>query len=253
MEALLSRAGRDAKLVLLGLLLGIGLTPRADDKPRVNFEPARKVTLDTGYADCRSTSAPNGQYYQEDQDHSQQLKAGCGTGGFSIARGPWTFGLHYVDLGTARTEATAIAFEGDDKAQFTAGTDPFRAECAAGIKGNCAYQFRTSNKVYGFNFSAARELFTIGEVRFDGKAGLYVHRLILHAQVEPTTCRDNCPWTYRMEQAATRITPTWGAVVRWKYFFASWEAYENIGVHSPVTAGIKGRTEVKTVGVSIPL
>lgn len=244
-------------LLLTGFLAGAAITitvnPLAQEKPKISFESKPKVTADLGYADCRFTSAPDGQYYQKDQNHSQQLKAGCGLAGFSFARGPWTFGLHYVDLGTARTEAVAIAFEGDEKANFPAGTDPYRSECVAGIKGNCAYQFRTSNKVYGFNFSAARELFKIGEVSFDAKAGLYLHRLVLHAQVEPTTCRDNCPWTFRMEQAATRITPTWGAVVRWKYFFASWEFYENIGNHTPVTAGIKGRSEVKTIGVSIPL
>lgn len=243
---------RDAAFLLLGAVLGnIAFNHSADFTKAL--EEAPRFTIDIGYSDNRFNSAPDGQYYQKDQNHSQQLKSGGGTFGLSFKHESWTFGAHYVDLGTARTEATAIAFAGDARANFTAGTDPYRTECVEGLTGNCAYQFRTSNKVRGVNFSAARELFKIGEVSFDGKAGLYLHRLVLHAQVEPTTCRDNCPWTYRMEQAATRISPTWGGVVRWKYFYASWEAYENIGVHSPVTAGIKGRTDVKTIGVSIPL
>lgn len=228
--------------LLGGLLLGIAGS---------NFA---QVSIEAGYADCRHTSAPDGQYYQKNQEFSQQLKSGCGKVGLSYKlSSDWILGVDYVSLGTARTEATAIAFAGDDASNFHAGTDAYRAECLSGPTGNCAYQFRTSNKVYGFNFSAAYRMFNLGPVEFYGKGGLYLHRLVLHAQVEPTTCRDNCPWTIRMEQAANRVTPMWGVVARWKYLYVSWERYENIGVHSPVTAGIKGSAEVKTIGVSIPL
>lgn len=241
---------------MAGLVTAVTLSSHAGKTEFVKAieETASRFSADAGYSDCRYTSAPDGQYYQKNQDFSQQLKSGCGTAGLSYRLSPdWIFGLHYVSLGTARTEAYAIAFEGDDAAQFKVGTDPNRAECQEGVKGNCAYGFRTSNKVYGFNFSAAYRLFNVGDVEFYGKGGMYLHRLVLHAQVEPTTCRDDCAWTLRMEQAATRLTPTWGAMAKWKYFYASWERYENIGVHSPVTAGIKGSVEVKTIGVSIPL
>lgn len=238
--------------VVLGFIGGVCLRAAMPD----DAKPERHsgVTFDTGYADCRHTSAPDGQYYQKNQNFSQQLKSGCGTAGLSYRLSDdWILGADYVSLGTARTEATAIAFTGDDAANFAAGTDAYRAECKDGIKGNCAYQFRTANKVYGFNFSAAYRFFNVGPVEFYGKGGLYLHRLVLHAQVENVNCRDNCPWTFRMEQSANRLTPMWGVVARWKYFYASWERYENIGAHSPVTAGIKGSAEVKTIGVSIPL
>jgi len=57
----------------------------------------------------------------------------------------------------------------------------------------------------------------------------------------------------QVDQSAERITPMWGAVVRWKWLFASWESYENIGSHTPVTANVKGAVEVKTIGVRIPI
>lgn len=254
MGRLLSRAGRDVKLVALGLLLGIGLTPRADDRPRLSFEAAPKVTLDAGYADCRHTPSPDGQWYQKDQDGTGRYKAGCGTFGFSGAlNDDWTVGVHYVSLGRTRVDALAVAFPGDDRANMTSDINPRRAECSPQFAQGCLYQWHTGSFVRGVNFSLARKLFRIGDVRFDGKVGLYAHRLSSNAIVEPLGCRDNCPWRIQVDQSGERIKPMWGAVAKWKYFYASWEFYEGIGAHTPVTANIKGRADVKTIGVSIPL
>lgn len=255
MERRLSRAGRDVKLVVLGLLLGIGLTPHADDKPRLSFEPvAPKVTADLGYADCRATPSPDGQWYQKDQDGTGRYKAGCGTFGFSAAlNDDWTVGIHYVSLGRNRVDALAIAFPGDDRANMTAAIDPLRSACGATFTEGCKYQWHTGSFTRGLNFSLARRLFDFGPVRFDGKVGLYAHTLSSDAVVEPLGCRDNCPWRVLVDQSHNSIKPMWGAQVKWKYLFASWEFYEGIGAHTPVTANIKGRTEVKTIGVSIPL
>ena len=241
--------------VLLGLLLGIGLTPRAaDDQPRLSFEAAPRATLDAGYSDCRLPPSPDGQWYQKDQDGTGRYKAGCGTFGISAAlNDDWTVGVHYVSLGRTQVDALAVAFPGDDRANMTADIDPRRPECSPQFAQGCLYQWHTGSFTRGVNFSIARRLFDLGPVRFDGKIGLYAHRLSSNAIVEPLGCRDNCAWRVQIDQSAERIAPMWGAVVKWKYFYFGWEFYERIGEHTPVTANIKGRAEVKTIGVRVPL
>lgn len=241
----------DVALIAFGLLLGIGLTPKADDKPRLNFEPAApKVSLDAGYSDCRPTASPEGQWWQRDQDRTRQNKSGCGTFGASFAlNDDWTAGIHFVSLGRTNMDADAIAFPGDDRANMTADIDPLRAECGVSFHEGCKLQWHTQTFTRGLNFSLTRLLFKIGDARIEAKGGLYAHKLSSHAVYEPLGCRDNCPWRGTLDQSAERISPMWGVVFKWGYFFAGWEFYERIGEHTPVTANIKGRAEVKTAGL----
>lgn len=249
------KLSREIALVGLGLMLGVGLTPRADDKPRLNFEPAApKVSLEAGYADCRATPSPDGQWYQKDQDRTSQYKAGCGTAGFSFSLNEnWTAGIHFVSLGRTNVDALAIAFPGDARENMTADIDPLRAECQPSFHEGCKYQWHTRSFTRGLNFSLSRLLFKIGDARIEAKGGLYAHKLSSNAVYEPLGCRDNCAWRGTLDQSAERISPMWGVVLKWGYFYAGWELYERIGEHTPVTANIKGRTEVKTIGVRIPL
>lgn len=233
--------------LMLGVLIALGINSIAQEKKS-------GITVDVGYSDNRFTASPDNQWYQKDQEHSSRYKSGGGTLGASFDLNPaWTVGIHYVQLGRTNVDALAVAFPGDDRANMTADINPRRAECSTSFKEGCIAQWHTTTYTRGLNFSFAHRLFDLGGVRFDGKVGLYAHRLSSHAIVEPLGCRDNCPWRIQVDQSAERIAPMWGVVARWKYLFFSWESYENIGVHTPVTANVKGSVEVKTIGVRIPL
>ena len=236
--------------LLAGMLIGFTLSLAGSSFS----EDRAKITADLGFANCRHTPSPDGQWYQKDQDHSNRYKGGCGTFGLSIpVSGNWTAGIHYVSLGRVETHALAVNFPGDDRANMTAEINPRRAECRESMKEGCLYQWHTGSSTHGLNFSASYLLFNLGDASIEAKGGLYVHKLSNAAVVEPLGCRDNCAWRGHLDQSATRIAPMWGGVVRWKWLYASWEFYERIGEHTPVTANIKGRVEVKTIGVSIPL
>lgn len=241
---------KQATLFLCGLLAGLIVAVAGSNHAQ------SRLSLDAGYSDCRATPAPDGQWVQLDQPHDgSRYKAGCGTAGLSFkVNDSWTLGVHYVSLGRVETHAFAVTMPGDDLLYRNASLDSRRAECQPAFnENNCAYSWDTGSFTRGVNFSASRKLLNIGDVRIEGKGGLYVHKLSNHAVVTPIGCRDSCAWQINIDQSAERVSPMWGAVARWKYFYASWEFYERIGEHTPVTANIKGRTEVKTIGFSIPL
>lgn len=247
---------RDTGLVLLGMGIAIGITAKADkaEFAKAIDETASKFSADAGYSDCRYTASPDGQWYQKDQEHSSRYKAGCGTFGLGFkATEDFTLGVHYVQLGRTNVEALAVAFPGDNRALMTADIIPTRPACSPSFSAGCLYQWHTGSFTRGLNLSASYKLFDLGPVRFEGKGGLYFHKLSSTAVVEPLGCRDNCPWRVTVDQSAMSVGPMWGAVVRWKYFYASWESFERIGAHTQVTANVKGPVEVKTIGVSIPL
>jgi len=247
------RTGRDIGMLALGFIAGVLIV--AANAQKMNIEPSKSgVSLDLGYSDCRFTPAPDGQWYQKDQDHSSRYKAGCGTAGFSFDLTPgWTVGIHYVQLGRTRVDALAIAFPGDDRAKFDASTVPTRAECDRTWHDGCTYQWRSSSFTRGVNFSTSFRMFELGSVRFDAKVGAYAYKITQSSVVEPLNCRDDCAWRGVMEQNGKGLSPTWGGVVRWKFLYASWERYETVGDHMPVVANFKGPVEVKTIGVRIPL
>ncbi len=213
------------------------------------------ITFDAGYADCRFTPSPDGQWWQKDQDHSNRYKAGCGTLGFSARLNPaWTAGIHFVSLGRAETNALAVTCPGDDCAARDTTANIRRAECSTSFKDNCLYQWRGAGRAEGFNFSLRYHLFDMGKVRIEAKGGAFAHRLAWNEVVEPMGCMDNCSWRIQVDQRSSyRIAPMGGAVASWGYFYASWEFYGRIGEHTPVSAGVKGPVEVKTIGVMIPL
>lgn len=245
-------------LVALGMAVGyVGgiATLAALAQQKMPIEPKRtSATADLGYSDCRFTASPDGQWYQKDQEHSSRYKAGCGTAGVSFYLNPaWSVGIHYVQLGRTNVEALAVAFPGDDRAQLVAGTNTTRAACNPSFGSGCLYQWHTGSFTRGVNFSTSFRMFEVEGVRFDAKVGAYFHKLSSTAVVEPLGCRDNCPWRITVDQSAQSVSPMWGAVVSWKWLYASWESYERIGAHTPVTANVKGSVEVKTIGVRIPL
>jgi len=239
---------RDAALVLLGAVIGNALVSGAQTERKAG------VSLDFGISDNRFTPSPDGQWYQKDQDGTGRYKTTAGTFGLSFDLNPvWTVGVHYVSLGRPHVDALAVAFPEDDRSKLVAGTNTTRPACNGSFTEACLYQWHTASYARGVNFSTSIRLFEVEGVRFDAKAGLYAHKLSQAAIVEPLGCRDNCPWRIQVDQSAERITPMWGGVVRWKWLFASWESYEGIGAHTPVTANVKGRVEVKTIGVRIPI
>ena len=213
------------------------------------------VTFDAGYADCRFTPSPDGQWWQKDQQHSNRYKAGCGTLGFSAKLNPaWTAGIHFVSLGRAMTNALAVACDGDDCSKRDMTADLQRAECRDGFKANCLYQWRGAGRAEGVNFSLRYHLFDMGAVRIEAKGGAFAHRLAWNEVVEPMGCMDNCSWRIQIDQRSRyMVAPMGGVVASWGYLYASWEVYGRIGEHSPVSAGVKGPVEVKTIGVMIPL
>lgn len=234
-------------LVALGIAIGLCIDRSRSD------ERTSGMTFDSGYSDCRHTPSPDGQWYQKDQEHSNRYKAGCGTFGFSVAlNSAWTVGVHYVSLGRVRTDALAVAYPDDDHSKLPAGINTRRSECNPSFKSSCLYQWHSSSFTRGANFSIARRLLDVGGVRFDGKVGLYVHRLSSNSIVEPLGCRDNCAWRVQIDQSGERVTPMYGVIASWKHFYAGWEFYERIGEHTPVTANVKGRVEMKTIGLRIP-
>lgn len=244
-----SRAIEKTALLLLGVAIGVCIQAARSD------ERKSSVSLDLGLSANRATPSPDGQWYQKDQDGTGLYKSTAGTFGASFYLNPaWTVGIHYVSLGRFHVDALAVAFPGDDRKNMTAGIDPLRAECRTPpFKAGCLDQWHTASYARGINLSTSFKMFEVEGVRFDAKVGLYTHKLTSAAIVEPLGCRDNCSWRVQVDQSAERISPMWGVVVRWKYLFASWESYERIGEHTPVTANIKGPVEVKTIGVRIPI
>lgn len=260
------KLGRNVGLITFGMLLGYagGLaTLHALSQQKMPIEPkGHGVTLDLGFSDNRFTPSPDNQWYQKDQEHSSRYKAAGGTVGLSFDLNPaWTVGIHYVSLGRPHVDALAVAFPADDRAKMVAGVNTTRPACGAQYTEACLYQWHTAAYVRGLNFSTSFRLFEVEGVRFDAKLGAYVNQMSQAAIVEPLGCRDNCPWRIQVDQSVNRVSPMWGAVVRWKWLFVSWEAYEGIGGRpsipadrdQQITANVKGRVEVKTIGVRIPL
>lgn len=249
---------RDLAVLLLGVVFGVAINAALSEPEKtrgVLFDRNTGITLDFGLSDNRFTPSPDDQWRQKDQDGTGRYKTTAGTFGLSFELNPaWTVGIHYASFGRPHVDALAVAFPGDARENMTAAIDPKRADCQPQFNGNgCLYQWHTASYVRGVNFSTSFRMFEIEGVRFDAKVGLFAHKLSTSAIVEPLGCRDNCPWRVQVDQSAERISPMLGAVVRWKWIFASWESYERIGAHTPVTANVKGAVEVKTIGVRIPL
>lgn len=212
------------------------------------------VSLELGYVQPRYTPSPDNQWWQKDQDSSGRYKTNGMSVGLNFDLNPsWTASLRYVDLGRPRVDALAVTFPNDSRADLVPGTDTLRAECSTSYQSGCLYQWHTQSHIRGFEFDFAQKLFQIGTVRVDGKVGLLAYHMNQTAVWEPLGCRDNCPWRLTFNQSGNGLSPSWGAVVRWKYLYFMWDFKERIGEHMPVTANVKGRMEVKTFGLRIPL
>ncbi len=242
-----------------GILVSASIASRSEDQKDIQGKKF-SLTLDLGYSDNRFTRSPPDTWWQPDQNHEGHVKAGGGTVGLSWdVTDSLTLGAHYVQLGRTEVNALAIAFPGDDRAK-QGSIDPMRAPCSDSFKDGCLYHWHTTAFSRGINLSASYKLFEIAGVRLDGKVGLYANRLTAHAVVEPVGCNDSCGWRVQVDQSVDRITPMWGAAVRWKWFAVGLEFYEGIGGGTPIAynrgqpivANVQGRVEVKTISVRIP-
>lgn len=239
---------RPASLAVLGAAIAC-VWPRA---AQATHDPQTLTTAELGYSDCRYTPSPNGQFWQSDSDHSSRYKSGCGRFGLGLQITPaWNLNAAWVNLGRTDVNALAWACPGDDCTRLVKSVSP---DCPQALKENCQYRFNSGAYARGLALGTRLRLFEAGPIKVEVLGGLYAHKLTSHAQVEPINCHDgpNCQRFSTLDQTAFRISPIWGASAQWKFLFVSWEAYENIGVHTPVTANVKGRVEVKTLGLRIP-
>lgn len=259
------RALDSVACVLFGLLLGIGLTPRADDKPRLNIEPVRAVTLDLGLGECRYTRAPNGTWRQDEFQNSFRTVDNCGSMGFSFPLATsLTFGLHYVSLGSVALDAIAVTCPKDDCDNTRDNTKDFRrADCLKWNEDNCAYRWVSGGNAKGALASAAYRVFDMGALGFDLRGGLFFHQLKYSAVVENIGCQDmpSCRQLEVTQRTHFAVRPVFGLGAKYApgwmhggYVGVTWDRFVGIGDRvKEMTAGFKGDTDRLMLWAGLPL
>lgn len=225
-----------------------------------------KTTFDLGAGECRYTAAPDGQWYQKEHQNSVRTIDNCGSIGFSFAMNPaWTFGLHYVSLGSVSIDAQAVTCPRDD-CEHTRDTskDFFRADCKPTFnEDNCAYRWASGGNAKGALATAAWRAFNMGALGFDLRGGLYFHQLKYAAVVENIGCPDDpsCRQLTVTQKAHFAVKPVLGVGVKYAPGWASggfaavtWDRFFGIGDRvDQMTAGFKGDTDRLMLWAGLPL
>lgn len=215
-----------------------------------------KTTFDLGAGECRYTVAPPGTWRQPNFQNSVRTVDNCQSFGFSLAMSnDWTFGIHYVSLGSVAIDAIAVTCPKDDcdrTRDFS--KDFYRAECQEKfVEDNCAYRWVSGGNAKGALATAAYRLFNIGALGFDLRGGLFFHQLKYSAAVENIGCPDMpaCRQLTVTQKTDFAVRPVFGLGAKYAPGFLhggfvgmTWDRFVGIGDRvKEMTAGFKGDTD----------
>mgnify|MGYP001610157030 CR=1 FL=1 len=225
-----------------------------------------KTTFDLGAGECRYTRAPNGTWRQDEFQNSFRTVDNCQSFGFSFAPVKnWTFGLHYVSLGSVALDAIAVTCPKDDCDNTRDPSKDFtRAECKDHFnEDNCAYRWVSGGNAKGIHTTAAWRAFDMGALGFDLRGGLFFHQLKYAAAVENVGCSDDpsCRQLTVTQKTHFAIRPTMGLGVKYQptflkggYLGVTWDRFVGIGDRvKDMTAGFKGDTDRLMFWGGLPL
>lgn len=243
--------------MLMGLLLALAIGAKAQHKSELSklMEGQSELKFELGVGQCRFGPSPDGMWWQKDQEHSNRYKTnGCIEWGVAGKVNPlFGWSLRWVDLGQAHTNALAIACANDDCSK-TDRTQIRRAECSAGIKGDCLYQWKGAGGIKGVNFALSMEMLRHGHLSLEGELGVLVYRMRWSEQIYPMGCDGaSCPWRYEVEQkTGYYASPEVSLIARYKYLWAGTRYYTRTSQHVPISAGISGPAQTWMAGVQVP-
>lgn len=245
------RPARDFALIALGLLLGIGLTPRAQDLKKFGDTLNRPTEYSVQFAvgQSRYTPSPDGVWWNRDQEHSNRYKTNGVMQFGAHAKVSENFGVQvdWVNLGWARTNSQAVACANDDCSK-TDMSQIRRAPCNAELTGDCLYNFRGAGGIKGLKLGVTWAPLHLGPFTPELEAGLLAYKARWSIRVTPLDCTHDdraCSWTREIEQS-TRcgfvcLSPEVGGTLWWKNTVGlTGQYYFRTTQHTPMTAGFGG-------------
>lgn len=252
-------------LCLLGVALGYIGGMQAVSKAQEKALLEGKTTFDLGAGECRYTRAPNGTWRQDEFPNSFRTVDNCQSLGFSFDLNKyWTFGIHYVSLGSVALDAVAVTCPNDDCNNTRDSSKDFsRADCLKWNEDNCAYRWVSGGNAKGALATAAYRLFDMGALGFDIRGGLFFHQLKYSAVVENMGCPDapSCRMVEVTQKTHFSVRPTYGLGAKYApgwmhggYVGVTWDRFVGIGDRvKEMTAGFKGDTDRLMLWAGLPL
>lgn len=242
-------------LFLTGAAAGISLALTINTyAEKSNFarlvEGEPQTYLNLGAGQCRYGEAPDGQWQNRDQEHSNRHKTnGCLQFGAAWRLNPsMGFSIDWVNLGWARNNAQAVACAND---KCPPQQDPRRAECNDKLTGDCLYNFRGAGGIKGIKFVATWETPKWHDFSAQFGAGAFAYVIRQSMRVTPLNCTADdrtCNWTREIEQK-TRcglvcLSPEVEATLWWKNLGFGWQHYFRTTQHTNMTAAFGGPANV---------
>lgn len=246
--------------LLAGLLIGIAGSNFAQKSVLDG-----KTTFDLGAGECRYTRAPNGTWRQDEFQNSARMVDNCQSLGFSFQPvHDWTFGIHYVSLGSVAIDAVAVTCPKDDCDNYRdKAKDFYREDCKKWNEDNCAYRWVSGGNAKGALATASYRLFDMGALGFDLRGGLFFHQLKYAAVVENLGCPDmpSCRQLEVTQKTDFAVRPVLGFGAKYAPEFlkggfvgVTWDRFFQIGDRvKQMTAGFKGDTDRLMLWAGVPL
>lgn len=218
------------------------------------------LAINVALGRCGYGPAPDGMWYNRDREHTNRFTTnGCPQFGISGKVSPaFGWSIDWINLGWARTNAQAVACAGDDCSK-TNQAQIQRAECSAGLKGDCLYNFRGAGGIKGLKIGATWSTPQWHGLSAELGAGILAYKSRWSVRVTPLDCAADdrtCAWTREIEQS-TRcglvcLSPEIEATLWYRNFGIGGQYYFRTTQHTNMTAGFAGPAHVWLIKARIP-